>query len=194
MPATRLITMFKLRPKHHPQSPAETPPASMNDPVSPVSDKLVPDDPRVDAARHIIKNHVIAAMSVTLVPVPLVDLLALGALQLRMVRQLARLYGLPFYRGLGRGLIAALLGAVLPTSAALSAASLVKSVPGLGTTVGVIGASSLGGAATYAVGHTFLRHFATGGNLLSFDPDDTRDYLQARFQEGKQMIRQWRRD
>lgn len=146
------------------------------------------DDPRINAAHHLIKNHVIAAMGLSLVPVPLLDLMVLSGLQLRLVRRLAKLYGLPFHRDLGRSLLAALLGGVLPTSVALSAASLAKVVPGAGTAVGIVSVSTLGGASTYAVGHAFLRHFATGGDLLSFDSKAMSGYFQASFQEGKQVV------
>ena len=189
--------MFKSRHRESGETPPETSTPSSNDEAmlpGEMDPSLPADDPRIDAARHIIKDHVIAAMGVSLVPVPLVDLLALSVLQLRMVRKLARLYDLPFHRSLVKGLVAALLGGLLPTSAAMSAASLAKVVPGAGTTVGVISVSALGGAATWAVGQTFLRHFATGGNLLNFDPETMQDYLRARFQEGKRVASRLRRD
>lgn len=146
----------------------------------------VAEQARLNAARHLIKDHVIAAMGLSLMPVPLLDLVVLSGLQLRLVRKLARLYGLAFHQDLGKSLISALVGAMLPTGTALSVASLVKGIPGLGTTIGMASVSTLGGASTYAVGHAFLRHFATGGNLLSFDPQQQAAYARERFQEARE--------
>jgi hypothetical protein len=73
----------------------------------------------------------------------------------------------------------------MPTSTAMTLASLAKAVPGLGTATGMISVSILGGATTYAIGSVFVQHFESGGTLLDFDPKKMRAYFSSKLQEGK---------
>ena len=128
------------------------------------------DDMRSQEANRIVKNHVIGSMGLSLVPIPLVDLVALSGIQLKMLHNLAKLYRVPFSENLGKSLIMALVGGVMPTSTAITLASFAKAIPGLGTATGMVSVSVLGGATTYAIGSVFTQHFETGGTLLDFDP------------------------
>ena len=150
-------------------------------------------DLREGEANSIIKNHVIASMGLSLIPVPLVDLVALSGVQLKMLHNLARLYQVPFSENAGKSLIAALVGGVMPTSTAMTVASFAKVIPGLGTAAGVVSVSALGGATTYAIGNVFMQHFETGGTLLDFEPARMREYFAAKLQEGRQVASRLRR-
>jgi len=140
---------------------------------------------RSSQADNIIKKHVIAGMGLSLVPIPLFDLVALTGVQLKMLYSLAKLYEVPFSKNLGKSSIASLLGGVMPTSTAMTLASLAKAVPGLGTATGMISVSLLGGATTYAIGSVFVQHFESGGTLLDFDPKKMRAYFSSKLEEGK---------
>ncbi|MEA3243817.1 MAG: DUF697 domain-containing protein [Pseudomonadota bacterium] len=140
---------------------------------------------RSSQASNLIKKHVIVAMGASLVPIPLFDLLALSGVQLKMLHSVAKLYEVPFSKNLGKSSIASLLGGVMPTSTAMTLASLAKAVPGLGTATGVITVSVLGGATTYAIGSVFVQHFESGGTLLDFDAKKMRAYFSCKLEEGK---------
>lgn len=142
---------------------------------------------RLGQAQAIVKNHVIGSMGISLVPIPLVDLVALSGIQIKMLHALARLYRVPFSENLGKSLIVSLVGGVMPTSTAMTLASLAKAIPGLGTATGMISVSVLGGATTYAIGNVFMQHFESGGTLLDFDPKTMRDYFANKLREGKQV-------
>ena len=43
-------------------------------------------------------------------------------------------------------------------------------------------------ASTYAVGHTFIHHFESGGTLLDLDPAKVRDYVARQYQEGRDNL------
>ena len=139
---------------------------------------------RLNEADNRIKNHVIAAMAASLIPVPVFDLVALTGIQLKMLHSLCGLYEVKFSKDLGKELIAALLGGIVPASLAVSAA---KSVPGLGTATGILSMALLGGAATYAIGKVFVQHFESGGTFLNFDPEEVRAYFKQQFEEGKEV-------
>ena len=142
-------------------------------------------DLRSSQAGNLIKKHVIAGMGLSLVPIPLFDLVALTSVQLKMLHSLAKLYEVPFSKNLGKSAIVSLLGGVMPTSTAMTLASLAKAVPGLGTVTGVITVSVLGGATTYAIGSVFVQHFESGGTLLDFDAKKMRAYFSTKLEEGK---------
>ena len=140
---------------------------------------------RSSQASNLIRKHVIVVMGASLVPVPLFDLLALSGVQLKMLHSLAKLYEVPFSKNLGKSSIVSLLGGVMPTSTAMTLASLAKAVPGLGTATGIISVSLLGGATTYAIGSVFVQHFESGGTLLDFDAKKMRAYFSSKLEEGK---------
>jgi uncharacterized protein (DUF697 family) len=140
---------------------------------------------RSSQASNLIRKHVIVVMGASLVPVPLFDLLALSGVQLKMLHSLAKLYEVPFSKNLGKSSIASLFGGVMPTSTAMTLASLAKAVPGLGTATGIISVSLLGGATTYAIGSVFVQHFESGGTLLDFDAKKMRAYFSSKLEEGK---------
>lgn len=140
-------------------------------------------------AQRSIKNYALATMAVGLVPVPLVDLAGVAALQLKMLHTLAKTYEVPFTKDLGKSAIGSLIGGGLPAATAMPiAASFVKFVPVVGQSLAVLTMPVINGALTYAVGKVFLQHFASGGTLLTFDPKAMRDYFVQQFEEGKKIL------
>ena len=144
--------------------------------------------PTGEEADRLIRNHVYGAMGVGLIPVPIVDFVALTGVQLNMLRRLAKLYEVPFSQDKVKNLLSCLVGSAIPVGMAAPMASLLKAVPIVGQTVGVLGTSLTGGAVTYAVGKVFLQHFASGGTFLNFNPDEVKEYYAKMFQEGKLVV------
>ncbi|RLC11327.1 MAG: GTPase [Deltaproteobacteria bacterium] len=133
----------------------------------------------------IVRNHVLGAMGIGLIPVPLADLAALTGLQMNMLRKLAKAYNVPFSKDKGKNMLASLVGAGVPVMSAGSLASFIKTVPVVGQTVGALTMPAISGAMTYAVGKVFIQHFASGGTFLNFDPDEVRAYYAQMFEQGK---------
>lgn len=143
------------------------------------------------ATQSIIRNHIIWSMGSGLIPLPVVDFIAVSAVQLDMVRQLSKLYGVDYKESEGKAVITSLTGTGL---AQLSARAAVKLVPGVGSIVGGVTMSVLSGASTYAIGQVFKTHFETGGTFLDFDPNRLKKYYQEQFEKGKQVARDLKRD
>jgi uncharacterized protein (DUF697 family) len=114
-----------------------------------------------------------------LIPVPFVDLAAVGGVQIQMLRRISQLYGVPFSKNRGRAIIAGLAGTMIPVTTGIGMSSYIKSVPLIGTAVGAITTPALSVAATYAIGMVFIQHFATGGTLLDFSPPDYHEFIKA---------------
>src|SRR5262245_41219695 len=60
---------------------------------------------RDSQAQRIVDRHMWLSMGIGLLPVPLLDIAGVTAVQLRMLQQLAKLYGVPFSRHLGKELV-----------------------------------------------------------------------------------------
>jgi uncharacterized protein (DUF697 family) len=114
-----------------------------------------------------------------LIPVPLVDLAAVGGVQIQMLRRISQIYNVPFSENRGKALIASLAGSMIPASSGLGAASIIKGVPVVGTAISAIAMPALSAGATYAIGMAFIQHFASGGTLLDFKPPDYREFIKA---------------
>src|SRR5579872_5183060 len=89
-----------------------------------------------------------------LVPIPFVDLLAVGGLQLQMLRRLSQVYGVPFSQNRGKALIASLAGTAIPATSGMGAASALKGIPLVGLMSGLV-MPALSAGATYAIGKAF---------------------------------------
>jgi uncharacterized protein (DUF697 family) len=113
-----------------------------------------------------------------LIPLPLVDMAAVGAVQLQMLRKLAALYDVKFSENLGKSVLASLVGTLIPASSGMGLASMAKGVPLVGTAVALVAMPTLSAGATYIIGRVFMHHFATGGTLLDFDPPDYREFIK----------------
>jgi len=153
-----------------------------------------PYEVRQHAADSTVKGHVIGAMAVGLVPLPLFDVAAVAAVQLAMINALARRYEVAFSRDLAQSLVAALLGGTLPVTATVTASSLFKLFPGIGHLAGGASVSILGGATTYAVGQVFIQHFEAGGTLLNFDARRMRRLFRRELETGKSVADSLRAD
>lgn len=134
-----------------------------------------------------IRKHVYGAMALGMVPVPLVDVVGLTALQLNLVNSLSKKYGVDFQSNLVKPVISALVGGVAPVAATPIVASLVKSIPVIGYTAGAASLSLLGGAATYAIGRVFANHFAAGGTIHTFDAEAGKAAFKREFEAGKKV-------
>ncbi|HIE01875.1 MAG TPA: DUF697 domain-containing protein [Thiotrichaceae bacterium] len=144
---------------------------------------------RLASASNTNKKYVIASMGAGLIPLPMVDLVALTGVQLKMLHSLAKLYDVPFSKELGKSIMGSLLGGLIPAGAArASAGSLAKLIPIGGMAAGMITMSLFGGAATYAVGKVFIQHFESGGTFLTFDPNKVREHFQAEFEKGQEKV------
>ncbi|KPA10012.1 GTPase [Candidatus Magnetomorum sp. HK-1] len=147
----------------------------------------------------IIRRHVWASMSVSLIPIPLVDFTALTAIQFNMIRKISKLYGIPLIKSPQKTMkswilmfasfaddiaLAFFRKTILPTVTLSLASSFSKAVPVAGQTIGVVSAPIINGAFTYALGKVFIMHFETGGTFMTFDPEKAKEVYEKMFKEG----------
>jgi uncharacterized protein (DUF697 family) len=139
-------------------------------------------DKRGELAMTAVKRAVAWSALGGMVPFPVLDVLAVGGVQIQLLRRLARIYDVPFSENIGKSVVASLMGSIFPASAAATTAagtaSALKSVPIVGTAVGTLVMPSLAAGATYIIGKVFMQHFASGGTLLDFNAPDYREFIR----------------
>ncbi|MCB0593426.1 MAG: DUF697 domain-containing protein [Lewinellaceae bacterium] len=139
----------------------------------------------------IIRNHVIWSMGAGLIPVLIADIFAVSALQLDMIRQMSKVYDVDFSETQGKAIVTSLTSTTL---ARVTAGSLVKMIPVVGSIIGGVTVSVFAGASTYALGQVFKRHFESGGTILDFDPARLKKLYKEQFEKGKKVAEQLRKD
>jgi uncharacterized protein (DUF697 family) len=141
-----------------------------------------PPDGRRASAIKLVERFSLWSGAAGLIPVPFVDLAAVGGVQIQMLRRISQIYGVPFSENRGKALIAALAGTMIPASTGIGMASIIKIAPGVGTAIGAIATTALSVGATYVIGMVFIQHFALGGTLLDFNPPDYREFIKAQME------------
>ena len=134
-------------------------------------------------ANDIVMNHVYWSLGAGVIPIPILDIAAVTATQVDMLRQLANLYEVRFMEDQGKVLVTALAGGAV----ARIAGSLVKAIPIVGTLLGVVSMPAMSAASTYAIGHVFIRHFEKGGTLANFEPAAFAGMYDELFEKGKKL-------
>lgn len=160
-------------------------------PVTPepvlVSDVIRSD--RLMLANDTVKNHVIAATGVSLIPVPLADLAALMGVQIDMAHSLCKIYEVPFKEKLVRSLLTSLVSGASAVIAMTGLSSLAKAVPGLGSIAGAAGVSATAATITYATGKVLTKHFEIGGTIDNFDPIQFKALFKEKIKEGAEVVK-----
>ena len=133
------------------------------------------------AAQEIVKRYALYAAGAGLIPIPVADFAAITALEVKMLHDLGRMYGVPFSQETVRPIVAALIGGYSATKVGYGVGgSLMKSVPIIGQALGLLSVPAFGAGLTYAIGKVFIQHFASGGTFLDFNPDS----VHAHFAKG----------
>jgi uncharacterized protein (DUF697 family) len=131
-------------------------------------------------SRKVIARHAALVAGATFVPFPLVDSVSVTAVQLEMIRTLARLHGRSGHdrelsavlASLGGGVMSYFIGRSGPALAFKAAA---LAVPVVGPLVRYGTGPALMAGYTWVLGEAFRRHFAAGGTV--------EDFTVARFRE-----------
>jgi len=151
-------------------------------------------EPSVDefslGARHIlasetIKRNMLWSAGAGVLPVPVVELVAITAVELKLIKELADIYGAGYRKDLAKAAVLSLIGSLgSVTLGKMFAMSSLKIIPFIGHMVSVASVPALAAAITYAIGRVFVSHFETGGTLLDFDAVKVRDYFRNEFANG----------
>jgi len=143
-------------------------------------------DDKKQSAEQVVRQHVIWAVGAGLVPVPVVDFLAVTGIQVDLIKQLCTLWGVGFEESTGKVWVGALTGGAV----ARIGASALKALPGFGTLLGGLSMSLASGASTYAVGQVIMKHLEAGGTMQNLDVDEAKRRYADAYEKGKDVAKE----
>ena len=144
--------------------------------------------PRGDVADKVIRNYALGSIVPSLIPVPMLDLVGVTAIQLKMLHSLSRTYDVPFKEEAGRSALAALIGGTASLGTSRIVSSAVKAIPFVGQITAAVTMPVINGGSTYAIGKVFKQHFESGGTFLTFDAAKVRAYFEEQLKAGKAVV------
>lgn len=109
---------------------------------------------QITKSNKVIKHHVVMSMAAGMIPFAGVDMLAVGKLQIDMLKRLCNLFGESFEDMSSQAYICTISG----TATARVGATFIKTIPIIGTAIGGVSMSVMAGASTYALGQMFVRY------------------------------------
>lgn len=140
---------------------------------------------------NIVKNYALGATGSGLIPAPILDQVVVTGLIGKMVYDLGQLYEVPTPKYQTKAIIVTILSGLHSrwiTYYLASYASLL--FPGIGYLATLTIRPLISGAIVYAVGNIFVKQFAKGRNLETFDVDAAKKEFERGFEEGKNFIRE----
>ncbi len=140
----------------------------------------------------IVRNHALWSMGAgALIPLPIIDSIGVAAIQLDMVRQMAKVYNVDFEDTKFKAIVSSILGTFL---ARAGAKSIIKLVPIAGSYIGGAAMGLMAGASTYTLGELFKTHFENGGTMLDVDIDRMKRQFAEKFEKNKEVVQKIRED
>jgi len=113
-------------------------------------------------AHKIVSRHKNYAAAGGLVPLPVINIAGVTAINLRMVKQLSDLYQVPFERDRTRSLIVGLIGGAVPTGVGTATSSIMMWIVPGGMLLGLGASAITAGALTRGIGLVFIESFERG--------------------------------
>lgn len=145
----------------------------------------------VETADDIIYNHLWFSAVPGFIPVPLLDIVAISAVQLDLVRQLCKFYHEDYDEQRGKAIVMSLTGSAMARITGYSARSVLKTVPVVGWVLGGAAMSLFAASSTYAIGQVFKEHLDAGGTLHNLNPEAFRQFYMQQIEKGKEMVSKW---
>ena len=136
-------------------------------------------------AMEIVKRNSIYSAGVGIFAIPVVNVAGVAALQIKMLKELADHYGVPFENDRVKSVLASLLGGVVGTRLGYGMVGTIAKLPFVGPVLSVASLPIFAGGITYAIGKVFTTHFASGGTFLDFEPEKVRDYFNQQVGKAK---------
>lgn len=142
--------------------------------------------PNEEKSLHVVRKYMLWSLGAGLIPVPLLDIATVTGVQMKMISEISKVYGVDFKENRAKNIVSALFSSVSANTFAYgTVGSAIKSIPLVGTLVGSITMPFFSGAFAYALGTVFINHFENGGTFLDFDSEKVKAQFGEMFRKGK---------
>jgi len=135
-------------------------------------------------ADKIIKRHVIWSVAAGSIPLPVVDVVGVSAIQLDMLKQLCNLYKVDYDENKGKNIITSIFG----SSLARIGSTAIKAIPVVGAIFGAFSMSVFSGASTYAIANVFVSNFEDGVGLFEINIEKGEKLFQDAYERGREYV------
>ena len=123
---------------------------------------------RMKRATDVARNKAYWAAGVGVIPIPFVDVAGITLIQLKMIQEIAAIYGTKLSSHLAKAIVTSLLTGIGGTAASYGALGYsMKAIPLVGPILGVATMPAVAGTTTYAVGVVFAAAFEKGDPSLA---------------------------
>ncbi|MDP0501496.1 MAG: DUF697 domain-containing protein [Verrucomicrobiota bacterium JB022] len=140
-------------------------------------------------AEAIINRYTAFAAGGGVIPLPLVDLAVISGVQVKMLVELCKAYGVDHNEKTAEIALGSVVGAlgIFPLLQRFLASGF-KVIPGVGQLLSLTAGPAAAAGITYGVGRVFAEHFANGGNLLNIDLSKAKSTFNKFYERGKQAV------
>jgi len=124
-------------------------------------------------AMKIVHQYVLFSAAAGLVTVPVLDVAALGALHVALIKEITEYFGAEFSEHAARNIVIAIAAGLVPGSiGSVIGRKVLRALPFMTHGLGLATMSAFSAAVSYALGILFIRDFEAGGTLESFNVED----------------------
>lgn len=131
-------------------------------------------------ANKIIKNYTIAATGSGILPIPLVSAAAVTGIQFLLIRDLCKLFDVPFTNKRINVIVNSTLGSIATRLVAMAAVI----IPGVSAPTKGLSGAAIAGLYVATVGEFYKVHFQDGGTLEDASLNDLKKYFVEEYKRG----------
>ena len=140
------------------------------------------------AADAVIRRHTLYGVACGFIPMPVVDMVAVAGVEVKMISELASVYGCRFPEELVFGkVIIALVGSIGPLYVYDKIQGAIGRLPGIGVLAGPAFLAAANAASVYVVGKVFQKHFESGETFLSGDNELIQEFMGEKYREARRL-------
>jgi uncharacterized protein (DUF697 family) len=152
------------------------------------SNSVSPEMSRREQAAKSIKRYAAASAGFGIIPIPTLDMAAIGTSQLLMIRSVAKIYGVDLSKDRVRAIVSSTVGGVAPVVLGGGLSSIFKMIPGVGSIVGAVTMPSVAGLTTLTLGNALADHLDAGGSLDKLGLAQLRATFSSEFMAAKAKL------
>jgi uncharacterized protein (DUF697 family) len=141
------------------------------------------------------RHYALWSMGGGLIPVIGLDIAAIIAVQIQLVREMSKVYGVEFKENRAKSIVTSLIASLgfIPIGTGILF-SVIKVIPIVGPLAAAISLTISAGAITFATGKAFIAHFESGGNFLNCNVERMKEGYRRTFVEGKSVMEKERQE
>jgi uncharacterized protein (DUF697 family) len=130
------------------------------------------------SAMKIVRRYVLISAGAGLITLPVIDVSALAAVHVALIKELTEHYGHEFSEHVARNILIAIGASLIPGSiGSILGRKLLRALPFVDPVSALAAMSGFSAFVSYSLGRVFIEHFERGGTLANFDVEHLHDVL-----------------